>query len=243
MRQILKKLALRLADDGKGAYRILLGPLKGYKLVLGPGDRKLYIAGVYERRTTQILMRECAKGGTALDLGAHIGYFTLLLASITKDGGRVFSFEPNPFNAEKIRRMLAANHMEYVTLIEAGVSDHSGSMAFTVEATGSMGSLVSSPAVSASSVQVSVVSLDALDAEQSLGNVSVIKMDIEGAEVEAIRGMKRLLERCRPVIVCEWHPHRVSAGYQETFGSVGYRCELLDPESSTEAFHIVARPK
>jgi FkbM family methyltransferase len=242
LKQFMKLCVLRFAGDGNGVYRVLWGPLRGYRLVLGPDDRKLYILGLYERRITEILRRECTKGGTAIDLGSHVGYFTLLLASLTRNGGRVVAFEPNPSNAERIRRTLALNHLGHVTLVEAAVSDRSGSMQFAVEETGSMGRLVSSPESMPSSVRVSVVSLDDVAGEHDLENVSVIKMDIEGAEAGAIHGMRRLIGRCRPVIVCEWHPHRANAGYRETFDSVGYRCELLERVSTTEAFHIIARP-
>jgi hypothetical protein len=67
-------------------------------------------------------------------------------------------------------------------------------------------------------------------------------MDIEGAEVDALLGMKSLLVRYRPVIVCEWHPARAGRDFRGAFQSVGYRCVLLEPESGTNAFHVIARP-
>src|ERR1700677_789198 len=63
-KKLIKRLVLRLAGDGGGSYRILWGPLRGYRLVLGPDDRKLYILGIYERRIAEILRQTCPKGGT-----------------------------------------------------------------------------------------------------------------------------------------------------------------------------------
>jgi FkbM family methyltransferase len=242
IRTLVKNGVLRLSDDGRGGFRILWGPLRGRRLVLGQDDRKLYLLGLYERKIADVLRRECPPGGAAVDLGAHIGYFTLLLASLTGSQGKVYSLEPNPSNAAKIRQMLALNGLGQVELFEAAVSDQQGTMQFEVEDTGSMGRLLPSGRPTSSSVEVRVETLDALAAAHDFRPIGLIKMDIEGAEAGALLGMKGLLERCRPVIICEWHPARAACGYREAFQGVGYRCELLEPESASDAFHLIARP-
>ena len=241
-RTLLKNLLLRLSDDGSGGYKILWGPLKGRKLVLGPDDRKLYLLGLYERRIAQVLRAECLVWSAALDLGAHIGYFTLLLASLTGNQGKVYAFEPNPLNAAKIRKMLALNGLGHIEVFEAAISSVSGTMPFTIEDTGSMGRLLTTGKPMGSAVEVRVETLDGLAAMHDFRPIGLIKMDIEGAEVDALLGMKSLLVRYRPVIVCEWHPARAGRDFRGAFQSVGYRCVLLEPESGTNAFHVIARP-
>jgi FkbM family methyltransferase len=242
IRDWLKNVILKVADDGKGNFRILRGPLKGRRLVLGENDRKAYLLGGYEKTIAGHLGRECRAGTTALDVGANIGYFTLLLSELTGPGGAVFSFEPNPENAAKIRRMVDVNRIRNITVLQLAVSNHSGRMPFMVESTGSMGRLLAEPVGANGCIDVEVAPIDQVVRMQKIRMVSVIKMDIEGAEAEAIPGMKELLRRDRPVIFCEWHPAKTKSGYREIFSGVGYRCELLDPESAIETFHIVARP-
>jgi hypothetical protein len=66
-------------------------------------------------------------------------------------------------------------------------------------------------------------------------------MDVEGAEGRALAGMAQLLRRFKPVVLCEWHPAAAGADYASVFEKLGYRVELLEPVSTTEPFHLLAR--
>lgn len=228
-----------------GVREIVAGPLRGYSLVLGPGDRNAYIVDRHERSIVDLAARLCQPGFCVLDIGAHIGYFSLLFAIKAGPTGRVVTIEPNPANVAKIRAMVAANGLRNLELIPVAVSDEDGELPFVTEETGQMGHLVTrdQPAPGTNAVVVRVARLDDLARVHGIDRVDLIKMDIEGAEVKALAGMAGLLDRFRPTVICEWHPRQAGASYVDVFDRLGYRCEFLEPASTTEPFHLLARPR
>jgi FkbM family methyltransferase len=126
---------------------------------------------------------------TVLDLGAHIGTFSLAAAAL---GCRVVAVEASPHNAALLNSSVAYNGFEQMTVVSAAVTDHRGTLEFIQS--GPYG-VVANPSVQSCTVQVPAVTIDRLLEELGWDRVDLIKMDVEGSEVSAIRGMAQLLAR------------------------------------------------
>jgi FkbM family methyltransferase len=237
--------ALLVGLVGKGGSReIVVGPLAGYRLCLGPADRNAYLVNEHEPEIVDVIHEHCLPDMHVLDLGAHIGYFTLLLAVRVGPRGHVYAFEPNPSNFAKINSMIVTNGLTNVNVFPCAVADVNCEMSFTVEPTGQMGHI--SPDQSAASpetVTVDAVRIDDMFGESGLKRLDFVKMDVEGAEPKALAGMGELLRRFGPTVVCEWHPSVAGIDYVSAFNQVGYECTLLEPESPSKPFHVLARPR
>jgi FkbM family methyltransferase len=148
-------------------------------------------------------------GGVVWDIGANVGFYTLIASRLIGDG-RVFAFEPLPENQAAIRRNLALNEIANVELVEVALSDREGSAQLEMHASPTWAKLDTTADTTfkgdsavAGRVEVAVSTLDAQLARLPAPNV--VKMDIEGAEVAALRGAARLLSEVRPTLICEFH--------------------------------------
>jgi FkbM family methyltransferase len=149
---------------------------------------------------------EPRSGDVVLDCGAYRGETALWLARRAGKSGRVVTFEPSSQNAEGLRRNLAANQsveMAPITLLEAAVSSSAGLLHFNGH--GENGSCLDAEATES----VPAVTIDGVVEDQHLDRVDFIKMDIEGAEVDALRGAVNTLTRFAPrLAISVYHrPH------------------------------------
>lgn len=162
--------------------------------------------GAYEPETVRLFASLLRPGMTVLDVGAHIGYFTLLAARAVGANGRVVAFEPLPSNAQLLRRNVEANGFdERVTVVERAVADHAGEM--SLHDSGRDAGTATLYAAGGQVINVGTTSLDGWAAEQQWPSIDVIKMDIEGAEVAALAGMRELKKRNPHLeLVCEFNP-------------------------------------
>ncbi|UCF81650.1 MAG: FkbM family methyltransferase [Acidobacteriota bacterium] len=142
----------------------------------------------------------------AYDVGAHVGFFSLLLGRLTGPGGKVFSFEPLAENYDRLCKQLQANpSMSHVTAVPCAVSDSEGDAAFARHASTAMGRLGDKDERFLDAVTVSTITLDRFVYEQGHPAPDFLKMDIEGGEGKALKGMKRLLKKSSPTMVIEIH--------------------------------------
>jgi FkbM family methyltransferase len=168
----------------------------------GGGALFIYYAGWSEPDLAAFLERRVEPGHVVLDIGAHIGEFTLLAAA---RGATVHAFEPDPANATLLRANVARNDFQSrVTVHEYAVSDHEGEMRFLAHHNPSLSALWTEQhaAGPASTVRVRVRRLDSIE----LSRVDVIKIDTEGAELAVLRGAARLLATFSPIVVFEFSP-------------------------------------
>ena len=180
------------------------------------------IRGQYEAHEIELVRRLLKPGDTAVDIGAHIGFFTMQMAAAVGTSGRVHAFEPFAPNAELLERSVIENHFETrVAFRRAAVGAASGSatLTFPVETLNSGGAYLlrdgTAPLRGNLTATVPLVALDDLDLRRP---VRFIKMDVEGAEPQVIRGAARLLHEDRPVILTELHPLQLERASGVTAG-------------------------
>jgi FkbM family methyltransferase len=239
----LRKILVLIVGEGLPAREIISGPLRGYKIVLGPDDRNAYLVNTHERMIVELAQQLCQPGMQVLDMGAHVGYFSLLFSVLAGPAGQVHTIEPNPENLKKIRSMIEINKLQNIRVFPFAASDQAGEVQFVTERTGQMGHMATlSSENRASAVTVRAVRMDDLAGDGGIDRIDLIKMDVEGAELKALTGMTGLIGRCHPTIICEWHPAVAGPDYQAIFDRLGYHCEALEPVSPTEPFHLLARP-
>lgn len=162
----------------------------------------------YEPHVTHVLRSVLSPGHTFVDVGANIGYFSLLAASLVGSAGRVIAFEPNPANCELLRRSATANGFEKVIdLHPVAVAEQNQQLHFATAGIDSNGRVVNPAEAAAEVVPLPTVEAVALDdALASCDRVDVIKLDVEGAEARAWRGMQAIVHRHHPVLIFEFSP-------------------------------------
>ena len=158
-----------------------------------------------ERAEVDFFQRLIAPGMCVVDVGANLGYYTLLAAKRVGPNGRVFAFEPDPENHSLLAQSIQANGFNNVVLSDKAVSDVSGrgTLFFSEEHRGDH--RIFDPGDGRKRIEVSTVRLD--DAIPEDVSIDVIKMDIQGAEMKAMEGTKRILDRNPQIkILCEFWP-------------------------------------
>jgi FkbM family methyltransferase len=210
---------LRHAPFERGKYRLmrLLGPSLLIELEPGLFIRPLGLStvevgiirkGMFEPETVRAFAALLAPGMTVLDVGANVGQFALVAAHRVGPTGRVHAFEPTPELAAHILRNLELNGLENVAVSPIAVSDAEGhAVLHFVEPDDPGVNSIVNPSPGGRMLEVPTVTLDGYVARHGVGPVDVIKMDIEGAEMPALRGARNLLSGAdAPVLVLEFHP-------------------------------------
>jgi len=180
--------------------------VQGHKMFLDSKDSlELSVKEVYEQLQTEIVKKEIKKGDIVLDLGANIGYFTLIFAKLVGETGKVFAFEPDPGNFSLLEKNVKINNYQNVTLIQKAVSNKTGKAKLYVWGNPTGPKIYDSPA-SHQYIEIESISLDDYFKNYK-GKIDFIKMDIEGAEGGAIQGMTSLLQKNKNIkIISEFWP-------------------------------------
>ena len=171
------------------------------------------LTGWYEPAVSETLRGLLRPGAVFVDVGANYGWHSLVGARVVGEGGQVISVEPNPRNAGLLRRSAARNGFAHLKVVAAAAGDRQGFGA--LETDGSNGRIVGIDAEIVEALPCSfVVPLQRLDhilREAGDPHVDVMKVDVEGFELAALRGAGALIERDRPVIVSEFFPRALLA--------------------------------
>jgi FkbM family methyltransferase len=161
--------------------------------------------GSYEPLTVELLRKHLRPGMTVVDGGAHVGFHTLLAARLVGPSGRVFSFEPDLYNFQCLVFNVEKNKYQNVTVIQKVIADRVGH-AILYQSSGTISSSLGNRKENSSffkgiSVKKVASQSTTLDAELEGLPVDVIKLDIEGAEPLALRGMNKIIHRDHPLIL------------------------------------------
>jgi FkbM family methyltransferase len=165
-------------------------------------SQMVYLNGDWEKPVTLLLKKEIHTGMTVIDVGAHIGYFTLIMAKRVGKQGRVFAFEPNPDVHMYLRQNFERNGLSQVTVCSIALFREEGSAVLEGRDSLNAGlSLRKSP----SEGTVPMAAYDRIAGSMGIGKVDLVKMDVEGAEMDILLGMRELLKQDHPSLVIEVH--------------------------------------
>ncbi|MGD0806850.1 MAG: FkbM family methyltransferase [Anaerolineales bacterium] len=231
----LLRLPLRLIPR-QTVVPILQGPLRGKKWIVGSGNHGYWL-GSYELGKRALFVKTIPPGGVVYDLGANVGYYTLLSAVLAGPRGRVFAFEPLPRNLEFLRRHLSLNRIDNATVIEAAVTDRGGTVRFEEDASTSKGRIGAQ-----GSLEVRSVALDELVARERMPRPDLLKIDIEGGEFLALQGARRILTESHPVIFLSTHSGKVHKECLAFLELLGYRIVPIDRRPVDRSRDVLATP-
>jgi FkbM family methyltransferase len=231
---LIRRSLNRAAPAGLTQVEIAAGGLAGWRMWLDLHREKDYWLGTYEPELQAALTDLVKPGMVVFDVGANIGYISLLLAQRVGERGKVYAFEALPDNLARLRTNLALNDLgENVVVIPAAVVDGERRMRFLIGPSGGMGKVDGSAGREdidySHEVEVDGLSLDAFVFERGNPLPQVVKMDIEGGEVLALPGMVRLLEQVRPLMLLELHGPEASRVAWETLTDFRYRLSRMAP--------------
>jgi FkbM family methyltransferase len=185
-----------------GHYEEMWVSVKGSKILLNPRDKAItphmIIDGVWEEYLTELFLGEMKPGLVVVDIGANIGYFSMLAARAVGDEGRVYAFEPEPVNHDILVRNIKVNGYRNVVAVHKALSNKIGKLRLFCDRTNFGSSSFSRENIlseTRGSIEVETTTLD-----DYLGNktkdtsVDIIKMDVEGAEGLVLKGAYQVLK-------------------------------------------------
>ena len=204
----------------QGLYRVLELLTRGHGIARKINSERIrfpakwcrYYESDYEIDTFAFLRANLIEGDTFLDIGGHIGLFAVVASKIVGEGGKVFTFEPTPFTREVLHPVIEINGCSHNTEIcSYAVSSHSGETVFfdTGDVISNANSLVRTSR-SRGEIPVKVTSIDDFVNARQLA-VKALKIDVEGAELDVLKGAATTLRTQRPVVRLGLHPESVAS--------------------------------
>lgn len=223
------RLPLRLFPGGL-TVPILSGPLRGWKWITGSATHGCWL-GTYERESQEVLERRLHGGDVVYDIGANVGFFTLLAAKL---GATVYAFEPLPRNVALLREHIALNRAA-AHVFDVALSSSSGVARFTAGAHHAAGRLERD-----GELDVRTEVLDRLVESGQIPPPQAMKIDVEGAEYDVLTGAAEVLTRHRPFILLSTHGYAVHERCCALLRGFRYEIEVIRDGTADGQYTIVA---
>jgi FkbM family methyltransferase len=217
----------RNAPVGMTMVKVAGGMGQDARLVLDLSSEKEMWLGTYEPELQAAIRKYGRLGMVAYDIGANLGYVSILLALAGGPASQVFAFEPLPANLDRLRSHIELNNLQdRVKVIPVAIGEHAGRSHFLVHASGGMGKLEGSDGRRTryeGEIEVEMMALDDFIWARSNPPPDLIKIDIEGGETKAVRGMQRVFKEIRPVVLMEIHGPEAGLAVWDAFERADYR--------------------
>lgn len=232
------------------------GPLKGSKLFLDVNSFfgwKLMVSGDFDKFIYEKLKEHNYVSDSVFwDVGAHFGYHSLSFASLIPTISKVYSFEPNPFNAKRLQMNVEKNQQsEKIIINQIALSKDDDVAKFnfskSIDFSESSGShLVGvEPPLSGDNytkfeeLEVTTRRIDSLISEKIIEPAQIVKIDVEGAEMLVLEGGKSYFNKYKPLIFMEVHNITMMCEVSNYLHSIGYQIEIIDKESSSTSWCFI----
>jgi FkbM family methyltransferase len=199
---------------------ILQGPLRGKRWIVGSGISRLWL-GSYEPEKMHLAASLLHQGDVAFDIGANAGIYTLLFSELVGPSGRVVAFEPSPANVGYLLEHQSLNVATNVLVVAAAVSRESGRAMFDLGTDSSTGRMSPHGAL-----EIDTIRLDDFVAKENC-RPSLIKVDVEGAEVDVLEGASKTLRDLAPLLLIATHSAALKAACIELLEHHGYSVREL----------------
>ncbi len=229
-------------EDQQEVVEVQTGLMRGTKFRLFPRSESGYYLGTHEPDLQESLPRFVKPGMTVFDIGANIGFFAIAAANLVGPTGKVVAFEPNPGVVARLRENIELNGLaDHLKVEQSAVGDFDGTAEFCFALTHLQGRFSDLPYVpqGAESTQVPCRTIDSYVVAAKLVP-DVIIMDVEHAEGRALRGMKSLLRRHKPLVFIEMHgPEAIREAFGEIVSS-DYQLFKLPAMDSVKEMNEIA---
>jgi FkbM family methyltransferase len=213
-----------------------------------------YATGDSEVPVQQEIARRLKPGDVFYDIGANMGFFSLIAGRLAGPTGQVCAFEPHPRNASMVADNARLNGMAQMQVFPVAIGNSARRDVLQMtdwDGGGALAGYAVGPDESITRTEVQVLPLDVLIAEKALPLPTFVKIDVEGAEMEVIDGMADTIARCRPVLLYEiddGDPNEFRRRWAELdarVSALGYRVRHLEnayPDTNWNVGHSVAEP-
>jgi FkbM family methyltransferase len=232
------------------AEKIETGPGKGLRFDAGP-DTHRFSTGQYERPVQEAIAAVVRPGNVCYDIGANVGFFSIVLSRLAGPTGSVYAFEPVPRNVSAIEQNARLNRLGNITVLKVALAsvDGESELLLAHHIGGAMLKSAGAPPDLAGRLDVRTAALDTLSKWGSVKPPHFVKIDVEGAEIDVLQGMTAILKKWAPAIMLELDDEDMTACDNKVARCVsllcrfGYRAEALPksyPDSRWFVRHIIA---
>ena len=205
----------------------------------------------YEPHVTAVFRDRLRPGMHVLDIGANIGYYTMLSASLVRSSGSVTAIEPNPNSVRLLEASRRANSFDNVAVLQVAAGREVGLLVMH----GSYGNVMTSAAPAEANALINSTTVPSFKVDDLIPrdkNIDFLKIDVEGAEYNALLGASELIKRCHPTIVSEFSPTTMPGisgvdgrGYLRFLLDFGYTIAVIEEggalrECGTEPEKVMA---
>lgn len=220
----------------RASLRIVSGDLRGAHWLPASGGKTLRIfLGTYERPQTSMFQKSIGCGDVVFDIGASLGYYTLLSSRLVGRPGRVVAFEPDPRNVAFLRRHVWINRAFNTTVHQAAIGNCDGAGRFSTGTGTGTGRLDER-----GKIPVRLHRLDDIVADEAC-QPTHLKIDVEGAELQVLQGAQATLRKYRPIIFLSTHGSRKHASCCQLLAEMNYRMDAIAGGDVATASELVCR--
>lgn len=194
----------------------------------GRGCSPGYVAGTSAPLEQSLILKHLVPGGVFYDIGANAGFYAVIGARTVGPTGQVYAFEPMPELADRVRENARLNSMANLTVIEAAISNVDGIVGFGVQGSLSMLNSIRATGTTAEQMRVRALRLDTFSLENR--PPTLILIDIEGDEIQALEGGLGTITAYRPILMVEVHffGKAFVNFYEQTLRPLGYEALTYD---------------
>lgn len=221
-----------------GRYKTMTvrsGLLQGAVMNLDVRKQRDMVVGSYESDIQQTLARHLQPGDKVFDVGAHLGFFTLLMSRLVGHEGQVVSVEPDPFMGPRLQENVRINNATNVTVVKAAVGAAVLERRFSAGQGGGIGHIADD-----GDVVVEGTTVDQLS--ERFGTPDLVKIDVEGGELEVLEGAREVLSQKKPSLIVELHSDQIRQRAMQLLEQHEYEITFIE-DDPTQRRHLIARRK
>lgn len=218
----------RFVPEGKTTVEVISGELTGTRLSLNLKSEKDYWLGTYESELQDVIKKKVSPGMVVYDLGANIGYLSLLFSKLVAETGKVYAFEALPENVARIEENLSLNPgYKNIEIVPKAVTDKEDKVDFLIGPSTGTGKVMGSAGRQnfkyQREISIEGTSIDHYVFTGKKQEPDLIKIDIEGGEYIALEGMKLVLNQVKPLILLELHGPEATSVSCKILQDAGYK--------------------